>query len=206
MLWVILAACSLKTSWPGTTYILLFWFENRRVFYTRFYFENLLSLQLMQSLSMSRILFRHANKVLWWWHNGKQLEWLYKEGWEVFFLVLMRIAPRPGWRSQKYVGRREWGGETTFTLENELVMAVKPSQPSTDRSKRWKKDPGIIFFSILPLLSWEIIQRKYKEGKNTTRTKYSVIWMTNEFQIGFWMCRQSSRVYFSLNIVSLYWI
>ena len=65
MLWVILAACSLKTSWPGTTYILLFWFENRRVFYTRFYFENFKDiLQLMQSLSMSNsILFRHVNYI-----------------------------------------------------------------------------------------------------------------------------------------------
>ena len=30
--------------------------------------------------------------------------------------------------------------------ENELVMAVKPSQPSTSRSKRWKKDSRITFF------------------------------------------------------------
>ena len=41
-------------------HILLFWFDNRRVFYTRFYFENMF-LQLMQSLSMSRILLRHQN-------------------------------------------------------------------------------------------------------------------------------------------------
>ena len=70
-------------------------------------------------------------------------------------ILMKTFIPRPSdWRESEICWEEESErGETTFTLENELVMAVKPSQPSTDRSKRWKKDSGIIFFNILPFLS-----------------------------------------------------